>query len=157
MTGSNGWQDMWLNADFRQGRIGSAAGVAAIHAVLGYALIVGLGFQASRSADESLKLFNLAIEPLPEPAEPPIVAPAPAMGAPATPPMPPLPPVIAPALLPPFATAPPLPPGWATEPALPPSAGVSPPGSASEEQALKSAKTDAIVVPNASERVMRSL
>lgn len=52
----------------RDGRIGSAAGVAAIHAVLGYALIAGLGVQASRIVDDSLKLFDIA---LPVPAEPP--------------------------------------------------------------------------------------
>jgi protein TonB len=61
---------MWQKADFRQGRIGSAAGVAAIHAVLGYALIVGLGMQVSGRTEESLKLFNLAIEPPPAPVEP---------------------------------------------------------------------------------------
>lgn len=54
--------------------MGSAAGVAAIHAVLGYALITGLGVQASRVVGDSLKMFDITV---PAPAEPPSATPAP--------------------------------------------------------------------------------
>lgn len=67
------------------GRIGSVAGVAAIHAVLGYALIVGLGVQASRAATEGLKLFNINV-PAPAPEPVPESAPSQAAEGAASPP-----------------------------------------------------------------------
>jgi protein TonB len=48
-------------------RLASAGGVAAFHALLGYALIVGLGFQVPQVLDERLKLFNVPLEAPPPP------------------------------------------------------------------------------------------
>ena len=50
-----------------------------------------------------------------------------------------------------------VPPDCAVVPALPPPVSGVSPGSVSDVQAPKSAKTEAIADPNASERVMRSL
>jgi protein TonB len=52
-------------------RLASAAGVAAFHALLGYALVVGLGFDGAGKESEALKLFDIAPEPPPPPAKPP--------------------------------------------------------------------------------------
>jgi protein TonB len=49
-------------------RIGSAVGVAAVHLLLGYALIAGLGFRPQIVPEEPLKLFDIAAEPPPPPA-----------------------------------------------------------------------------------------
>ncbi|MDP8913855.1 MAG: energy transducer TonB, partial [Pseudomonadota bacterium] len=52
-------------------RIKSAIGVAAFHALLGYALITGLGFDVVTQVSNELKLFDAVEEPPPPPAEPP--------------------------------------------------------------------------------------
>ena len=52
-------------------RIKSALGVAAFHAVLGYALLAGLGFEVPAAVSEQLKLINLAEEPPPPPIKEP--------------------------------------------------------------------------------------
>lgn len=44
-------------------RITSAVGVAALHAVLGYALITGLGVDVRRGIDNTLKVFDVPVEP----------------------------------------------------------------------------------------------
>lgn len=55
----------------RRDRIGSALGVAAIHALIGYALIRGLGVDVSAAVPEALKVIDVTVEPPPEPpAEP---------------------------------------------------------------------------------------
>jgi protein TonB len=51
-------------------RMRSAAGVAAIHALIGYALLTGLGFGPVTQAKEALRLFDVLPEP-PPPATPP--------------------------------------------------------------------------------------
>jgi protein TonB len=52
-------------------RIRSALVVAAFHALLGYALLTGLGFDVPAQVGERLKLFDAVEEPLPPLAEPP--------------------------------------------------------------------------------------
>lgn len=60
-----------LNHADRQDRIKSAVGVAAIHALIGYALITGLGFQLPGETRSDLKLFDIPPDPPPPPlAEP---------------------------------------------------------------------------------------
>jgi protein TonB len=55
----------------RRERIGSAAAVAALHALLGYAFLTGLGYAPLPSLPDELKLFTPAEEPPPPPkAEP---------------------------------------------------------------------------------------
>ncbi len=58
-----------------QDRVRSAIVVALFHAALGYALIVGLGVDVARIADERLKMFDITQAPppppLPEPIPPP--------------------------------------------------------------------------------------
>ena len=51
-------------------RIRSALGVVAIHVLLGYALIAGLGYRPDILPEETLKLFDIAAEapPAPRPA-----------------------------------------------------------------------------------------
>lgn len=51
-------------------RLKSAAGVAAIHAAIGYALITGFGVDVTRAPAEALKLFEVAPEPPPPPPPP---------------------------------------------------------------------------------------
>lgn len=76
-----------IKPDKRQ-RLASAAGVAAFHALLGYALVIGLGFDGPSKTSEALKLFDIAPEPPPPPAKPP-PPPAPAQAkAAAAPPAP---------------------------------------------------------------------
>lgn len=58
-----------------QDRVKSAAGVAALHALLGYAFIAGLGFSLPAHVEHSLKMFEVRPDPLPPPA-PPAVHPA---------------------------------------------------------------------------------
>ena len=48
-----------------QDRIKSAIGVAFLHALLGYALIVGLGVEIRSGADAELKLFDVRLPPPP--------------------------------------------------------------------------------------------
>ena len=50
-------------------RVASAVGVAALHALLGYALIVGLGYDPVRGAAEALKIFDVPVQPPPPPVE----------------------------------------------------------------------------------------
>ena len=52
-------------------RMGSAAGVAAIHALLGYLLLTGLGFELPLPGKEELKLITFADDPPPPPSQPP--------------------------------------------------------------------------------------
>lgn len=54
-------------------RVKSAGIVAVIHALLGYALIVGMGFDVAPTASEQLKTFDVLPEPPPPPA--PVVEP----------------------------------------------------------------------------------
>ena len=49
-------------------RIKSAVVVAAFHALLGYALLAGLGFDVPAQVSERLKLFDAVEEPPPPPA-----------------------------------------------------------------------------------------
>lgn len=52
-------------------RLKSAAGVGLLHALIGYVLLTGLGFDPAAAVPEALKLVNLAEEPPPPPpAEP---------------------------------------------------------------------------------------
>jgi protein TonB len=51
-------------------RLGSAAAVGLLHAVLLYLLLTGLGYGPSAVIPEALKLFNVADEPPPPPAKP---------------------------------------------------------------------------------------
>ena len=52
-------------------RIGSALAVAALHALLGYLLLTGLGFKVAPELGEKLKLFDVPEDPVPPPlAEP---------------------------------------------------------------------------------------
>jgi periplasmic protein TonB len=60
-----------------QDRIKSAVGVALFHALLGYALITGLGFDPIRVATQELKMFDVALELPPPLAEPPPPQPEP--------------------------------------------------------------------------------
>ena len=53
----------------RSDRLRSGAGVALIHALLGYALLTGLGIDVPRRAGASLKLFDVTAPP-PRPEEP---------------------------------------------------------------------------------------
>jgi protein TonB len=50
-------------------RIKSAAAAVAFHAVLGYALVAGLGIDVGRKAGETMKLFDIAPEAPPPPVE----------------------------------------------------------------------------------------
>lgn len=61
-------------------RIRSALGAAAIHLLLGYALIAGLGYRPDILPEETLKLFDIAAE-APSPPEP-LPAPEPRADAP---------------------------------------------------------------------------
>ena len=58
----------WVE-DRTRDRLASVAGVAAFHALLGYALIVGLGFQIPKAIDDRLKLFDVPVEAPPPPIE----------------------------------------------------------------------------------------
>jgi protein TonB len=51
-------------------RVRSAAAVAVIHALLGYALITGLGYHPVQAAADSLKLFDVSEVPPPPPIVP---------------------------------------------------------------------------------------
>ena len=57
--------------DVNRERIGSAAGVAAIHGLLLYLLLTGLGFEIPIPGKEQLKLISFAEEPPPPPSQPP--------------------------------------------------------------------------------------
>lgn len=68
---------MYPGRETNRDRITSALGVAAIHAVLGYALIRGLGFDPIREVVPALKVFDVAPRiPPPPPIEEPPPAPA---------------------------------------------------------------------------------
>ena len=56
--------------DQNRDRLKSAAGVSVFHALMGYALLVGLGFKVPESVADELKIFTVAEEP-PPPAVPP--------------------------------------------------------------------------------------
>ena len=51
-------------------RIKSAVGVAAFHALVGYAFLTGLGFEVGQTVSEELKMFDVFEKPPPPPAEP---------------------------------------------------------------------------------------
>jgi protein TonB len=55
----------------RRRRVGSAAAVALIHGLLGYAFLTGLGAKVAQQVTNELKMFNAVEEPPPPPAEPP--------------------------------------------------------------------------------------
>jgi protein TonB len=59
-----------LNQENRD-RLKSGLAVTAFHALLGYALITGLGIEVQREVGEQLKMFDVTEEPPPPPAEPP--------------------------------------------------------------------------------------
>jgi protein TonB len=52
-------------------RLKSAAGVAALHGLIGYAIFTGLGFQLPEQVADELKLIDVLPDPPPPPAEPP--------------------------------------------------------------------------------------
>jgi periplasmic protein TonB len=49
-------------------RVKASVGVAALHALLGYVLVVGLGFEPPKQLSDKLKVFNV-LEPPPPPIE----------------------------------------------------------------------------------------
>jgi protein TonB len=51
-------------------RLGSAAGVGLLHALLAYLLLTGLGFRPADAIPDALKIFHVAEEPPPPPAIP---------------------------------------------------------------------------------------
>jgi protein TonB len=51
--------------------MGSAAGVALVHALLGWALLTGLGFDPASAGKEALKMFDVTVDPPPPPEPPP--------------------------------------------------------------------------------------
>jgi protein TonB len=55
-------------------RLKAAAGVAACHALLGYALVTGFHYEVVERVDESLKLIRIAALPPPPPVEEPVPA-----------------------------------------------------------------------------------
>jgi periplasmic protein TonB len=59
-----------MNAIDRE-RAGSAVGVAAVHALIGYLLLTGLGFELPLPDRNDLTLINVFEQPPPPPAEPP--------------------------------------------------------------------------------------
>jgi protein TonB len=56
---------------FDRDRLQASVGVAAVHALLAYALLTGLAPQVARSVGESLKLFDVTPPPPPPPPVPP--------------------------------------------------------------------------------------
>ena len=71
------WSREAWPAPAHRDRLRSAIGVAAVHALLGYALVAGLGVTWPIAIAEPLKLFNVAVEPPP----PEIAQPAPQVKA----------------------------------------------------------------------------
>ncbi|CAA9485087.1 MAG: hypothetical protein AVDCRST_MAG91-226 [uncultured Sphingomonadaceae bacterium] len=62
---------MDLDQERRLDRIKAAVGVAAFHAVIGYALITGLAFDIATEVSERLKVFDVRVPPPPAIDEPP--------------------------------------------------------------------------------------
>lgn len=61
-----------MRTSWNRDRAGALAGVAALHGLIGYVLVVGLGFEVPRQIGESLKVFDIAADPPPPPiVEPP--------------------------------------------------------------------------------------
>lgn len=60
---------MQVSQDKNRDRVKSAFGVAVFHAVLGYALVTGLGFQVAEDKRPALKLFDVPVPPPPPPVE----------------------------------------------------------------------------------------
>jgi protein TonB len=54
----------------RRDRVGSALAVAALHALLFYAFLTGLGARFVEQVSEPLKMFDALEEPPPPPAQP---------------------------------------------------------------------------------------
>ena len=65
---------MRVKLEANQDRIKSALGAAAFHAVLGYALVTGLGVDVAGEVSDTLKLFDVRQEPPPPPVEEPAPA-----------------------------------------------------------------------------------
>jgi protein TonB len=91
----------WAERQPRSGRIVTAIGAAAVQGLIGYALLVGLGFQASPIASSALKVFAVPAEPpppqlVPKPAKKPAAAPQGGAGAPIV-----VPPAVVPLVIPP--------------------------------------------------------
>jgi len=59
----------------RDERFKAAAGVAALHALILYALVTGLASEVAREAGQTLRVFNLSEPPPPPPIEQPVPAP----------------------------------------------------------------------------------
>ena len=57
-------------------RFKAAAGVAALHALILYALVTGLAFEVAREAGQTLRVFDLSEPAPPPPAEQPVPAPS---------------------------------------------------------------------------------
>jgi protein TonB len=65
---------MVLYQERNRDRLKSAAGVAAFHALLGYALITGLGFELPGEVADKLQVFDVVEPPPPPPVEKPVPA-----------------------------------------------------------------------------------
>lgn len=59
---------LWIEEN--RDRLRSAVAVGLLHALIGWALLTGLGYSPSAALPEALKLLNLAEEPPPPPAKP---------------------------------------------------------------------------------------
>ena len=64
------------NLEKRPERLASAAAVVALHMLLGYSLLTGLGTRFADQTDAPLKLFDIRRAPPPPPADPPPAIPA---------------------------------------------------------------------------------
>src|SRR5687767_743132 len=53
-------------------RLKALLGAAAFQALLGYALIYGLGYDVTKLPSETLKVFNITVDPPPPPIEEPV-------------------------------------------------------------------------------------
>ena len=63
-----------VNRGLAPERVKSAAAVALLHVVLGYAFITGLGVDMIRESAEQLKLIDITEPPPPPPVEAPVPA-----------------------------------------------------------------------------------
>ena len=62
---------MALDQEVNRDRIKAGIGVAAFHALLGYALIMGLGIDVAKVVDDKLKIFDVPRDKPPPPPKPP--------------------------------------------------------------------------------------
>ena len=72
---------LWNDEAHRE-RLWSALGAAAVHALIAYALIVGLAFKFVPPSTEELKTFDVIETPPPPPVEPPAAPPRPRVSEP---------------------------------------------------------------------------